>query len=91
VDLLLLAERPHDLAKDTTWLAAFGRVSRHTVENWGRVTSVRAWYIGGPEVEFGLTSVEWLIRPDEGTRRVLADGARVLVDRDGAFAQLADS
>lgn len=73
--------------KDTTWLNAFGRVRRQTVEDWGRVTSVRAWYADGSEVEFGLTSVDWVARPDKGTRRVLADGFRVLLDREGTFGQ----
>jgi len=39
---------------------------------------VRAWYAEGPEVEFALAPVDWATRPDEGTRRVVTDGFRVL-------------
>ena len=62
-------------------------VVRVVVEDWGRVTSLRAWYAGGLEVEFGLATIDWATRPDEGTRRVLGDGAHVLLDRDGIFAR----
>jgi hypothetical protein len=88
VDLLLLSERPDDLVSDTTWLGAFGVMTRQAVEDWGRVTSVRAWYIDGGEVEFGVASPDWAANPDEGTRRVLRDGFRVVLDRDGAFGKL---
>jgi hypothetical protein len=49
---------------------------------------VRVWYRAGLEVEFSLATLAWATEPDEGTRRVLADGYRVLLDRDGVFAQL---
>jgi uncharacterized protein len=91
VDLVLLAERPDLLVRDTAWLSDFGRVSRFTVEDWGRVTALRAWYAGGLEVEFGLATVDWATRPDPGTLRVVSDGFRVLLDRDGAFARLEGS
>jgi hypothetical protein len=52
------------------------------------VTSVRAWYVDGTEVEFGLATVEWATSPDQGTRRVVKDGLRVLLDRDGALASI---
>jgi predicted nucleotidyltransferase len=89
VDLVLLAERPAELVADTAWVGNFGELTRLTVEDWGRVTSVRAWYTGGLEVEFGLATADWATRPDAGTRRVVSDGLRVLLDRDGAFARLA--
>lgn len=87
VDLVLLVERPDELLADTTWLSAFGAVVRCELEHWGRVESLRAWYSSGLEVEFGLTTPDWATRPDEGTERVLSDGARVLLDRDLVFAR----
>jgi predicted nucleotidyltransferase len=86
VDLVLLVERPRDLIADTAWLGAFGAVERREIERWGRVVSVRAWYAGGAEAEFGLATPDWATRPDDGTRRVLGDGARVLLDHDGVLA-----
>lgn len=91
VDLILLAERPEDLTENVEWLNGFGRVRRLAVENWGRVTSLRAWYASGLEVEFALARAEWATAPDVGTRRVVADGLRVLLDRDGVFERLADA
>jgi predicted nucleotidyltransferase len=88
VDLLLLTDRPGDLMADMAWLSQLGRVTRVGVEDWGRVTSVRAWYADGVEVEFGLSTVDWATRPDPGTLRVVADGFRVLLDRDGILAEL---
>jgi len=89
VDLMLLTERPRALVEDTAWLTGFGRVLRVVAEDWGRVTSLRVWYAEGLEVEFGLATVEWATRPDEGTHRVLGDGMRVLLDPDGIFARVA--
>ena len=90
VDLLLLAERPDELVRDAAWVRGFGDVSRVAVEDWGRVTSVRVWYARGPEVEFALATPDWATAPDEGTRRVVSDGFRALLDRDGALARLVD-
>jgi uncharacterized protein len=90
VDLILLTERPHELVRDTAWVHSLGEVSRLTVEDWGRVTSVRARYTGGLEVEYGLATVDWATNPDAGTLRVVAEGFRVLLDRDGALARLVD-
>ena len=86
VDLMLLTERPRDLTDDLSWVNELGTVDRLELESWGRVTSVRAWYAGGPEVEFSLATPDWVKQPDEGTRRVLGDGYRVLLDRDEIFS-----
>jgi predicted nucleotidyltransferase len=88
VDFVVLVERPEDLLRDTAWVGNFGQVSRLSVEDWGRVTAVRAWYANGVEVEFGLATTEWATNPAAGTSRVLSDGVRVLIDRDGNLARL---
>jgi hypothetical protein len=44
------------------------------------------FYEGGPEVEYGITSSKWATLPlDEGTLKVLRDGVKVLLDRDGSL------
>jgi hypothetical protein len=54
------------------------------VEDWGLVTSLRVYYEGGPEVEYGLTSSEWASEPvDEGTSQVFSDGMQILLDKAG--------
>ncbi len=69
----------------------FGAVETIAVERWGAVTSLRVRYAGGTEVELGLTSPEWTKTDpvDAGAARVVRDGFRVLLDRDGALRRLA--
>jgi hypothetical protein len=55
------------------------------LEAWGRVTSLRVWYEDGLEVEFSLATPDWATSPDDGTRRVVSDGLRVLWDPNGLF------
>jgi len=91
VDFVVLAERPEDLVRDTAWVGHFGEVSRLRVEEWGRVTAVRVWYAHGVEIEFGLATAAWATDADAGTSRVLGDGVRILMDRDGDLARLVGS
>lgn len=88
VDLVVLLRDPSTFLHDTTWTERFGPVSRQSLEQYGRVTSVRVWYADGREVEFGLTDDGWSALPlDEGTRRVVADGMRVLFERDALLSR----
>jgi len=86
VDLLLLARGAAKLLDDTAWVARFGRVEHVAFERWGRVTSVRVRYAGGPVVEFGIATPDWATDPDEGSRRVVAGGFLVVWDPGGLFA-----
>ena len=64
----------------------FGVSQSVSIEDWGIVQSVRVFYADGPEVEYGITSSEWVTFPlDEGTITVLRDGVVVLLDRDGSL------
>jgi len=59
-------------------------VKSYVVEDWGLVTSLRVYYEDGLEVEYGVTSSQWVNLPlDAGTRRVIADGMQILVDKRG--------
>jgi predicted nucleotidyltransferase len=86
VDLVIITTGP-DFLMDSTFMETFGTVMKLQREDYGRVTSIRVWYEEDDlEVEFGITSPEWLEKPlDRGTRRVLADGFRVLVDKGSHF------
>ncbi|MBM3122029.1 MAG: nucleotidyltransferase domain-containing protein [Chloroflexi bacterium] len=89
VDLVIVCESPSACLENAAWIGAFGRPMRIEREDWGRVQSVRVWYAGGPEVEFGVADAAWAEAPlDEGTQRVVEDGCIVLFDRGGAFAGL---
>ena len=89
VDLVILAEIPGKYLNDQLWLGRFGDPLRVSIEDWGLVQSLRVWYEGGLEVEFGFTSVAWLSIPlDAGTKQVLSDGFRFMVAKRGMHAKL---
>jgi predicted nucleotidyltransferase len=89
VDLVLLVDDPTSFIRSLGWAAAFGQAERLQKERWGKVTSVRAWYAGGLEVEFALASADWARQPlDPGTLRVLEDGFRPVYDPQHMLSQI---
>src|SRR6476660_3296083 len=88
VDFVIHCTRPARYLEEQTWISEFGDAESVSIEDWGVVQSVRVFYAGGPEVEFGITSSEWVTFPlDEGTIKVLRDGVSVLLDRDGSLTR----
>jgi hypothetical protein len=90
IDLVLICDDPQRYLKDEQWLTNFGTVTGVQDEDWGLVQSKRVFYEDVGEVEFGLTTAQWVATDpvDAGTRRVIADGARILTDRTGMMASL---
>jgi len=89
IDLVILAKDPDSLVRDAAWVARFGPVQSRQVEDYGRVTSVRIRYDGALEVEYGLTGSVWAaVPPDEGTRRTVSGGMRVLLEHDRLLSRL---
>lgn len=87
VDFVIIAAHPQRYLDDTCWTATFGVAAGQALEDWGKVQSLRVWYAGGPEVEFGFTTSEWVAYPmDAGTRRVIAEGIKILFDREAWLA-----
>jgi predicted nucleotidyltransferase len=89
IDLLIITTNP-DRYIDNPFIDRFGKVARFQKEDWGAVTSIRAWYVQHDlEVEFGITTPAWIESPlDEGTFRVLSDGYVVMLDKEGYFRGL---
>lgn len=84
VDLVILTDRPQIYLDSISWAKTFGDVSRWQKEDWGELTSVRVWYAGGLEVEFGVTLPDWAAPPmDAGTRRVVSGGVQKIYERKG--------
>jgi len=82
IDLVILTDEPVKYLENTEWVRQFGHVARQQTEPYGKVTSLRVWYIGGREVEYGITTPDWAAQPlDEGTQRVVRDGMKVLFER----------
>jgi uncharacterized protein len=89
VDLIILTHSPKRHLESMPLGEDFGAVSKCQVEDWGKVTSLRVWYEDGLEVEYGFALPEWAEQPlDAGTRQVIADGMRILFDREGALNRL---
>jgi hypothetical protein len=88
VDFVIQCTRPARYLEEQTWISEFGDAESVSIEDWGIVQSLRVFYAGGPEVEFGITSSEWVTLPlDQGTIKVLRDGVIVLMDRDGSLTR----
>lgn len=89
LDLVLLVDEPHKYLADPGWIRQLGRPLRQQVEQYGRLTSLRVWYVVGLEVEFGLTDPGWADQPlDPGTAQVLVGGARLLFERRPLLSSL---
>ncbi len=89
IDLVLIFNDPKKYVNNLDWIKKFGEIEKYEIEYWGRVTSIRAWYKDGIEVEFGITSAEWTETPvDSGTFRVVSDGSKILVDKSKKLEQL---
>lgn len=86
VDLVIITTKPH-IYINNLFMDVFGKVIKYEKEDWGKVVSIRTWYENnGLEVEFGITNPSWIEKPlDPGTFKVLSDGYKVIVDKEGYF------
>jgi hypothetical protein len=82
-----LTNEPDRYLQDTTWAEQFGVVAKQQIEAYGKVVSLRVWYDGGPEVEYGLTTPNWASPPlDPGTQTVISAGMQVLFEREARLS-----
>ena len=89
VDLAIVAKQPEIYLRDTQWARHFGTVNCQQSENYGKVTSVRVWYPGEFEVEYGFTDETWCALPvDEGTKQVISHGMQILTERASTLSRL---
>ena len=92
IDLVILARDPERYLRDLDWIRNFGEVARQQIEAYGVLTSIRVWYVDGSEIEYGITNQHWADMPlDQGTRRVISDGLRVLFERSPLLSGLQTS
>ena len=80
IDLMVVTDDKESLLSDCTWIDIYGKSREYRFEYYGPCTSVRVFYEDGTEIEYGIVGTSWLNVPlDEGTKRVLQDGYKVLV------------
>src|ERR1051326_1251468 len=92
IDFVLITKNPTRWLAEEEWLERFGSVRTVNLEDYGLLQSRRVRYQSGMEVEFGITTDEWLHTTpiDEGSRRVMSDGHRILDDKAGLFSAFLD-
>ncbi len=90
VDMVMIVVNPEEYLKQNEWINSFGKVKKFSDEDWGLVKVRRVFYEDGFEVEFGITTSQWTnINPvDAGTKRVISDGCKILVDKTGSLTSL---
>lgn len=88
VDIMLILFHPEQYLMDDSWAANFGVIEKRQMEQYGLVTSLRIWYAGGLEVEYGISDERWAALPlDAGTRQVISDGICVLFERGNLLSR----
>lgn len=88
IDLFVLCADARELIGNPAWTGEFGVVEKIVSETYGPTTSIRVFYNGGTEVEFGIADPAWANVPlDAGTQRVIADGIRILYDPIGLYRE----
>lgn len=88
IDLMIIVSDQQKYLKDEHWITRFGPVEKIEDESWGRLKTKRVFYKNGPEVEFNFDTEEWVNPQDSGTRRVVTDGMKILVDKSGILQEL---
>jgi uncharacterized protein len=99
LDLLLLSERPADYRRRRKWLreidfrAAGSRPRSSEGAAYGAAWSLHVHLRPVAEVELTFAGCAWANTTpiDDGTRSVVTDGLRIVLDRDGMLAKLVDA
>jgi len=55
IDLVLLTDQPQKYLDNLKWIERFGNVDKYQTEDYGKLISIRVWYLNSYEVEYGIT------------------------------------
>jgi predicted nucleotidyltransferase len=98
IDLLLLSNRDQEYRRRPEWLSGidFGKLgyrlqSRESVA-YGAVWSEHIRLLPAADVELTIANCSWAKTApvDDGTRDVVKDGFRIVLDKDASLAKLVD-
>ena len=88
IDLVILTDQPEKYLESVKWTERFGAIENYQTEDYGMLTSLRVWHLGGYEVEYGITTSAWAALPlDPGTQEVISAGMIVLFERGNLLSQ----
>lgn len=92
IDLVIITKNPSFYLDDNSWMEQLGEIKRDGIkdEDWGLVKTKRVFYENGIEAEFNIATEEWAkTNPvDKGTKKVMTDGNKILVDKEGMLKKL---
>ena len=89
LDLVILTTQVDAYLRVPSWTSRFGVPTSSRLEHYGPLTSLRVFYAGGAEIEFGFARPDWAALPaDAGTFSVACDGLVILWDPHGLLAAL---
>ena len=84
VDLVIITVAPELYLSNNSWIDQFGKTIQVIDEDWGIVKTKRAFYETGLEVEYNITTADWIKLPAEvATKKVLQEGNKILIDKTG--------
>lgn len=88
VDLVIISTDKEVTIQDILLEFKYEDVNRHQLEQWGPfLTSLRIFYDNELEVEYGVVTNVWVKEPlDKGTKEVVKDGFKILLDKENAFS-----
>lgn len=83
LDIVLITDTSDEYLKNEKWLSFFGVPERTEHEDYGLIQSIRAFYKNGPEVEYGITTKEWITHKD--TQPIVQNGFKEIYDPHHLF------
>lgn len=89
IDLMIIVRDKDFYIKNSDWINNFGEVERVKDETWGNVKTKRLFYKNGLEVEYNFDTKEWANPKDPGTKKVVSDGMKILVDKEQILRAIA--
>lgn len=86
VDLVIITPTKDSIIQSIHDNFTFNKIVRFEIEEWGILTSLRVYYSGGLEVEYGVVSGDWVREPlDKGTKNVVSNGFKVILEKEKIF------
>lgn len=90
LNIVIITSNKSEMVRNQEFAQSFGEIHKKQIEYYGACTSIRVWYKKGQEIEFGIVDPSWMRKPlDAGTKKVLRDGYKVIVDKKHYFENLA--
>lgn len=89
LDIVIITSNKAEMVRNQEFVQSLGEIYKMQTEYYGACTSIRVWYKNGQEIEFGIVDPSWMKKPlDAGTKKVLRDGYKVIVDTKHYFEKL---